>query len=450
MLLRTTDGGATWRSQPLAGETQLSQLCVLDDTHSWAIERYEASYAGVALSTDGGATWIPSSTATFRTLTAVEALGTKQAVAVGERGTIVATADGSTWQARQSPTTEDLAGLAFYDREHGWAVGDDGTMIATADGGMSWREHHGTTTADVKDVCFVDDAHGWAVGAQGTILHTTDGSTWTPQQSGLDQSFELTSVFFLDAQRGWTTGYDVDSKLICKPSRLLGTTDGGQHWQLLCRSHWGETSTICFLTSNLGWATGNLGNGIRHTDDGGLTWPDGRTTRAESTSIAVRFLDRQHGWVVSEKGRISTSHNGGESWTVENTGFTRDLLDVDFFDEGHGWAVGEGGAIIAYPDPVPRATQPSKVRRGRIATLRYKVGASRSARVDVKIRIRNKRGKVVRILAQRNRRPNRTYTIRFRCKLPRGGYRFYVSATDSTGRHQRRQGANKLTVMRRR
>jgi len=448
-LLRTTDGGTSWQSQPLEGDTTLSQLCVLDVQHSWAIESYQDSYAGVAQSSDGGATWSPSSAATFRTLTAVEALGAKQAVAVGEHGAIVATADGSTWQARQSPTTVDLAGLSFPDADHGWAVGDEGTIIASGDGGASWQLQSSPTQLDLTDVSFAHATQGWAVGLEGTIIHTSDGLTWTAQESGLPSTVTLSCVFFLDAQRGWAAGHEpnVVQRWV---TYLVVTDDGGATWRRqVSKGRFGRWWSLWFVAPSEGWAMGGISGGIRHTSDAGLRWDDTRGIHTDSEPTSVCFVGQRDGWVAAREGRLATTHNGGETWTVENTGFTRDLLDVDFFDEGHGWAVGEGGAIIAYPDPVPLAPQSSKVRRGNIATLRYKVGASRSARVDVKIRIRNKSGKVVRILTQRNRRPNSTQTVRFRCRLPRGGYRFYVSAVDSAGRHQLRQGANKLTVMRR-
>jgi len=86
------------------------------------------------------------------------------------------------------------------------------------------------------------------------------------------------------------------------------------------------------------------------------------------------------------------------------------------------------------------------VRCGKIAKLCYRVSASRSARVTVRIHIRDKRGKVLRVLTLRNKRPNRTYTARFRCTLPRGTYRFSVSAVDSAGRRQQRQAFNRLIV----
>lgn len=62
-----------------------------------------------------------------------------------------------------------------------------------------------------------------------TILKTTDGgSSWVEQDSGTLAS--LTSVYFVDAQHGWTVGARNNAPHLS--ACILATTDGGASWQL--------------------------------------------------------------------------------------------------------------------------------------------------------------------------------------------------------------------------
>lgn len=100
--------------------------------------------------------------------------------------------------------------------------------------------------------------------------------------------------------------------------------------------------------------------------------------------------------------------------------------------------------------PAPKATNAASARRGRTATLKYRVDDAlpSSGTATVVIKIKNRAGKVVKTLNVGVVNVNEAKTATF--KVPRtwkiGTYRFYVSATDLAGNVQLKAGVNKLVV----
>lgn len=97
--------------------------------------------------------------------------------------------------------------------------------------------------------------------------------------------------------------------------------------------------------------------------------------------------------------------------------------------------------------PVTSATSVS-VRKGRTATLKFKVSdaAPNKGTATVQIRIKNSKGKVVKTIKAGVKNVNVAQTAKFRCKLAKGVYKYYVYATDASGNAQSRIGSARLTV----
>jgi beta propeller repeat protein len=88
------------------------------------------------------------------------------------------------------------------------------------------------------------------------------------------------------------------------------------------------------------------------------------------------------------------------------------------------------------------------VLRGRYVKLRYKVvdAMPGSGAATVKIRIKSATGKTVKTLQCGARPVNKALTYRFRCKLKKGSYRYFVYASDLAGNAQSRIGRSTLRV----
>jgi hypothetical protein len=97
--------------------------------------------------------------------------------------------------------------------------------------------------------------------------------------------------------------------------------------------------------------------------------------------------------------------------------------------------------------PVTSATSVS-VRRGRTATLKYKVTDAVPTKGTAKatIKIKNSRGKVVKTINAGVKNVNVNQTAKFRCMLAKGTYKYYVYATDASGNAQSKIGSARLTV----
>jgi hypothetical protein len=100
--------------------------------------------------------------------------------------------------------------------------------------------------------------------------------------------------------------------------------------------------------------------------------------------------------------------------------------------------------------PTPKAPWIASARRGRTATLKYRVNdpLPNGGTATVTIKVKNHAGKIVKTLRCGVKAVNTTLSVRF--TVPRtwkaGTYRFYVYATDAAGNVQAKVGSNKLLV----
>ena len=100
--------------------------------------------------------------------------------------------------------------------------------------------------------------------------------------------------------------------------------------------------------------------------------------------------------------------------------------------------------------PTTKAPAAASVRRGKVATLKYRVGdvAPCAGTVTVTIKLRNRHNKVVATLhpGVKTADPLTTRRASFRCKLAKGRYKFTVYAVDAAGNPQLRAASRTLTV----
>jgi len=242
-ILLTEDGGENWRraSRPHTGGTGLFDVQFFDADHGWAI-----GSARILQTEDGGETW--------RLL------------------------------IRSVLENDYLGGNAihFVDRFHGWLAGRDGRLMRSEDGGRTWtpvvlplRESEHPT---LWDITFTDPSHGWVVGDEGAIFHSDDGGqTWARQENGVPiervlpkgepprprdvlpelevppSRLSISAVCFVDPSLGWAVGYYAD----VAESVILGTSDGGQSWEIE-RVQPGELLRSLFaLDATHAWAAGD-------------------------------------------------------------------------------------------------------------------------------------------------------------------------------------------------
>ena len=98
--------------------------------------------------------------------------------------------------------------------------------------------------------------------------------------------------------------------------------------------------------------------------------------------------------------------------------------------------------------PTTKAPYSAVATRGQTARLRYVVKdeAPCAGTAAAKIVIKNARGKAVKTLKVRKVKTGLAATVKFRCKLGKGKYKFFVYATDAAGNPQSKIAYNRLTV----
>jgi photosystem II stability/assembly factor-like uncharacterized protein len=358
VLLRTTDGGATWNSQ---SAPWLLGVALADPAHGWA-----AGYSGTILRTsNGGLNWnAQSSAATTDDLDAVAFSSASDGWAVGSNGLIVHTLNGGgTWEIQGSGTTAYLSRVAFpsssagYVLGSGWGLGANpaeygSVILRTLDGGSQWSTAEPLPTqALMRDLMFTTPAHGWVVGGNGTILVTSDaGATWSPQESGTTN--ELNGVSFPTALCGWVVGAG---------GVILHTSDGGTTWLAQDSGSTKPLLDVSFVDENNGWAVGSDyagDNTLLHTDDGGAHWTvQGPGYLGGNSLVEVSFANSNVGWAVAEdwNGVILSTTDGGLTWTTKSV--PNNAYGVATVDAETAWVVGQSGMILT----TPRLKSPPRV-----------------------------------------------------------------------------------------
>ncbi|WP_434093090.1 WD40/YVTN/BNR-like repeat-containing protein [Streptomyces lasiicapitis] len=288
-VLRTTDGGASWRnvSPPVApGETGLEfrDVEAFDGRRAVVLAIGEGEASRVFRTTDGGATWTES----FRNI--------------------------------DPRAFYDC--MTFFDRRHGLAMSDpvDGKyrILSTADGGRSWKvlpdkgmpaAQQGEAGFAASGQCLVSSgprdvwlATGGA--ARARVLHSADrGLTWKATDAPIPAGDPARGVFgvaFRDRTHGIAVGGDYRPGEQ-SPKAAAVSRDGGRTWDAAARPVPAYRSGVTWLphTRRTALAVGPTGTDL--TTDGGRTW---RTvdTGSYDTVDCARDLGC---WAAGEKGRVA-------------------------------------------------------------------------------------------------------------------------------------------------
>jgi photosystem II stability/assembly factor-like uncharacterized protein len=317
-ILRTRDGGATWRVSRLAGNVQVG-----------AIGFWNRS-AGCAVGSDGDA---------WRTMTA-----------------------GRTWLHRvtEEHSYTERIGLSLLPRANGWAVishVDDRTehagggwkLFKTTDGGNGWSSVLRSLMGDivVTDIDFDSGVRGWAAGCQPVVGEDSDGNTvghnvaliartsdggvtWPtrlgPAELGITQPVSHLWAIEFKGPRGWAVG-DVSASWI-RSGLILRTIDGGATWTAKVLDGFWGIRRVSMATASVGWATAeseewserkDAGNRILRTTNGGRTWRIQRLP-GRLQAIDVDAISATTAYAVGYRGDLSSggmiakTTDGGAHW----------------------------------------------------------------------------------------------------------------------------------------
>ena len=255
VLLRTTNGGATWAWVNLGWTTTFSiKHFFLNENTGWAW----ISTGLIKKTTDGGNSWID-----------------------------------------QSFGGGSLNSIVFLNSQTGYATGTSagGFLRKTTDGGTTWLTISSGSVYWNK-IKFINEQTGWVSANDHYFAKTIDGGvSWTQQlfENNLD-------FFFLNSQTGWVTIPGITST----PAVIKKTTDGGSSWNSMTFPSTTNTSphSIKFFDQNTGWCAANKGMYI--STNGGASWVIQYQSIGSASFYDCAFIGRDSGWAVGQNMIIRT------------------------------------------------------------------------------------------------------------------------------------------------
>jgi photosystem II stability/assembly factor-like uncharacterized protein len=193
---------------------------------------------------------------------------------------------GKTWHVVQKG--QRLVSLRFLTTRRGFALSDRGRLLVTKDGGRSWA----VLRAAAWTFAFANARNGWLAGANG-LYRTTDGArTWRRLRSPCPRLAEYVGgLSFVDAHRGFVV-CGGQPATIMQAKYVYASTDGGTTWRLRTCVHFVQSSRC-----------------------------PGRI-EADGHASGLDFRDLREGLLVTARGGIARSEDGGRRW--KNTLFTDD------------------------------------------------------------------------------------------------------------------------------
>ncbi|MFD1470678.1 WD40/YVTN/BNR-like repeat-containing protein [Hymenobacter caeli] len=262
VLLKTVDGGSSWRSINLSS-LQVSKFITLypaNDSVLYACGP-DISAGGfnsprvLYKSVDGGDTWRKTVSPTYRTGSSALYFFNAQMGISATINSLQKTVDGGqTWRTVFDGGLVGLDKLQCFGSGTGYAAGgygtdltnDAGILLKTIDQGETWQNipwANGTITT----LSFLNEKVGFAGTLGQRLYKTLDGGTSWQKVDGLPPS--TSNGVFLNEQDGYLAGLDVER-----------THDGGHTWQV---EHVLPTNDAC---RNIGFSPN--GTGIIITNKG--------------------------------------------------------------------------------------------------------------------------------------------------------------------------------------
>ncbi|MFG3281797.1 WD40/YVTN/BNR-like repeat-containing protein [Streptomyces sp. NPDC048111] len=316
-----------WQLKNTASDARFRGLAAVSRSTAWV-----AGTKGTVLRTsDGGRTWRNVSPAGAGNLEFrdVEAFDGRRAVVLaigeGEASRVYRTDDGGATWTESFRNTDPKAFydcLTFFDSRHGLAMSDpvDGKyrILSTADGGRSWKvlPDRGMPAAQPGEAGFAASgqclvSYGshdvWLAtggGATGRVLHSGDrGLTWTAAESSIPAGDAARGVFglaFRDRDHGIAVGGDYRADQPSPRAAAL-TGDGGRTWRQAAGPVAAYRSGVAWRARSRTTALAVGPTGTDLTRDGGRTW---RTVDTGSYDTVDCTPDGAC-WAAGEKGRVA-------------------------------------------------------------------------------------------------------------------------------------------------
>ncbi|MBU2492133.1 MAG: T9SS type A sorting domain-containing protein [Bacteroidetes bacterium] len=340
-VIKTTDGGENWKVLHHTGgiSDDLYGVHFVDSLNGWAVGGEH-----IISTVDGGENWSVLHEDLSSSLRCVYFFNPDTGWVFG-KGIIMKTLDrGKSWSKNiiydgdEKPIIREVQ---FLDAQIGYIVGSSfygNTIYKTMDGGSRWYQLNNIKPRiyGLTDLSFINADTGWVVSNFGEIIKTEDGGESWLYQEAEGVNVLLHSVFFSDADTGWTSGVIIEDENAHYNGIILKTTNGGNTWEGIKTEGKNETLYSIDISEEAGWAVGADGVIYRTTD--GENWAAQREERYRFNSLY--FVDENTGWAVGEKGIILHTEDGGSNWYKQNQNDSLVLNSVFAIDKQNIFATG--------------------------------------------------------------------------------------------------------------
>ena len=296
LMLRTTNGGLSWKKTGSEIPRRLSALSFVSSDRGWA-----AGYEGVFHTMDGGAHW----------------------------------------HRQYDPGRARISDLHFLDEQRGWAVDDHSHALSTVDGGVHWTmteldaPGHGILTC----ASFLDTHHGWIAAEQGVLFSTDDGGErWTLQD--LPVTGDIAQIAFRHTQHGMCLTWSGEG---------AATTDGGANWRSWSFGKDYQPVGLALPDDSIVVVLATINREktvVLRSADAGHTWQSRTIAESGAIGAALRFTGREHGMLFLTDGTAFSTADAGRSWQPLPTPFGFPVRDIAIPQPGRIFVAGHDGSIL--------------------------------------------------------------------------------------------------------
>jgi photosystem II stability/assembly factor-like uncharacterized protein len=364
MIMRTTDGGDTWSTQYVPNSTSVNlhseiirSVYFADSLLGWAVGSVtpndgSSGISGIILrTTDGGASWAQQTINGNQEFLSVSFAGGIGWI-TGPWGTVFRTSNGTSWTKQSLGTAERITAAHFRDAGTGWVVGEGGVVykhgsnlkLTAPNGGESWQTGsiqniQWTSSSDYGGTVRIefsgDDGATWRdlPGASASDPTVNDGSfSWTVPDTAVSHA----RIRISDPLDGDPLDISDSNFSILAPVATLTVTvpNGGESWAV------GSPQQIQWTSANF---SGNVR--IEFSNDGGASW---------GTLIASTANNGIFGWTVMDtvfsQCRIRVADaSDGEPFDISNGNFKTFIpprITLMTPNGGESWSIGSIQPIV--------------------------------------------------------------------------------------------------------
>jgi len=352
VVFSTPDGGFTWNKAQVNTQ-ELYSVAYQDKTKLWTV----GAQGSIFVSQDGGKTWADRSYQDKEiTFYEVKFVNSQTGYISGGKGTVLQTTNGGqTWAAVSvDASKEDFGKMplkSFLVGSSGIGVYTKTNLAISSNGGKNWTYSKITLEGHIADIHFINEKTGFCLNNEGDLFKTTNGgSSWIQVQNRPNQAWYFSDIH----------AFNENTLIVVGERGVEKSQNGGTTWTYMRDLE--ELHTDIAFTGTNGWIVGrNRDNTplLKLSKDAGKTWKNMKVCVSLKTGSlnAISAINDKNVWGVGSTGIITkfslqtsegskTAPASDIACTLQNSGTSKDLMDVFFISEKEGWAVGYNGTAL--------------------------------------------------------------------------------------------------------